>query len=329
MSGYGKVIPLPGLHDRYVDKGIEEIKKGLYVSAEKCFRQALELGESTKVHFGMMMCLYQLGKLIEAREYCEELFDAEFDTEKDFYDYLQVYVLVLKDLQEYEEAVSVLKTVLQNQYVSSREMTEQCHQWLRFFLESIEETGGQGEESQSLKALDIHEGAGDVGWNPKQIRDHYLKELDEIKDTLRDKGGNPYIKSAILKDLKEKELNVTVPVHKFGQDVSVDIGEMKEITEDDFFVAVRECLSKALESDNPTLYNMALQLWEHFMITMFPLEIEPSDPEIWAAAVYKMVHDMSGMAISQRKAAEAFQVSEQKLIEAEEKIVEAEKTTTV
>ncbi|HEX7066086.1 MAG TPA: hypothetical protein VF199_13540 [Bacillales bacterium] len=324
-----KVVPMPGLHERYVEKGIAEIKQGLYVSAEKYFRQALELGQSPKVHFGMMMCLYQLGKLTEAKSYCEELFDTDFESRADFYDYLQVYVLVLKDLKEYKEAQGVLKTVLQKQLVPAGEMTEQCRQWLRFFQQKVEDESQGAPGEQGPESLEVHQGARDVGWDREKVQDRYLEDLDEIEAALQDKGGNPYIKSAILKDLKEKELNVTVSVHKFGQEVSVNIGEMTEITENEFFIAVKECLSSSLESDNPTLYNMALQLWEHFMITMFPLKLEPSYPEVWAAAVYKMTHDMNGMNVGNREVAERFQVSEPELTEAIGKIETAEKTTTV
>lgn len=165
--------------------------------------------------------------------------------------------------------------------------------------------------------------------NTGVIHNHYMKELDRIKSALQDEEGDPYIKSILLKDLKENQLNVTVQVHKFGRDISVDIENMKDVTEDEFFVGVESRLTEVLESDNPTLYEMAMQLWKHFMVTMFPLDVEPKVMNLWAAAVYKLVHDMNGMNVSSREAAQSFQVDEEEIIKAAEKIEKVERATTV
>lgn len=332
-----KVVPFPGLHDRYVDKGIEEIKNHDYKEAEQSFRRALELEKGSKAHFGMIMSLYQLGNLEEAKAYCEQLLEGETESKEDFYEYLQIYISILRELKEYEQAIEILTTSLQNQHVPAGETAEKCHQWLRYFLREMEEDDDVGEVPDKrtpwgpkvLKLVQQEEDPDQVEQYREEIRNYYKKELARIKEALLDKEGDPYIKSMILQDLKLNHFEVSVPVYKFDQELTVDIKEMENITEEAFFVSVQDLLTETIESENPSLHKMALQLWEHFMITMFPVSVMPADRQIWGAAIYQMVHEMNGMEINARETAAFFRVSVMELEAAIEQIKETEKATTI
>lgn len=330
-----KVVPFPGLHSRYVDKGIQEIKNHDYQEAEQSFRRALELEKNAKAHFGLIMCLYQLGRLEEAKDYCEVLLEAESESKEDFYEYLQIYISILRELKEYEQAVEVLTASLQNQRIPAGEMAEKCHQWLRYFLKEMDEDDAAGlpdrPSAWGTKGLKLveREDAGQAERYRGEIRNYYQQELSRVKEALTDREGDPYIKSMILQDLKLNQFDVAVPVYKFGQQLTVNVAEMHDITGDDFFVAVQGLLSEKLESENPSLHHMALQLWEHFMITMFPVKVLPAEPKIWAAAVYQMVHEMNGMDMMASETADSFQVSVKEMEAAVEKIKEAEKATSI
>lgn len=315
-----KVVPLPGLFDRYVDKGIEEIKNRRYVEAEKSFARALELGKSTRAQFGMMTCLYQTGQFAEAKAYCEELLEEEMESREAFYEYLQVYIMILKELKEFQRAADVLKTSLKKQYVPPGECTEKCRQWLAFFQEKIGEPVDPESHSDELE-----------GWRRQddEMRHYYMKELERIREALQDREGDPYIKSLILQDLKLNQLEMTVSVYKFGEEIPVNTKNMLDITEEPLYVDVREILAEKLESDNPTLYQMAVQLWEHFTMTMFPVPIEPTDRNVWAAAVYQTVHMMNGMELDAGETVMDFHITEAELQDAIEKVETAEKATSV
>lgn len=331
-----KVVPFPGLYERYIEKGIEEMRERQYTEAEKSFSMALELGEGEKAHFGMIMVLYQRGKLNDARDFCERLLKQEIESKEDFYEYLQVYLTILRELKDYKRATELLQTSLQNQYIPL-DKEEETVEWLNFFME----------KSENNKDLSFHEPERPFeSWQKEffedsrndsempigfrdEIRDYYMKEIDRIKEALQDKKGDPYIKSIILHDLKLNQLDITVPVHKFGRDCTVNIGDMVDVTESDFFQKVKAILADALESENPTLFNMALQLWEHFMVTMYPVPLEPGDPSVWSAAIYQTVHLMNGMDKDGSEIAEFFNVSLSDLRIAVDKIKEAEKSTAI
>lgn len=330
-----KVVPLPGLHERYIEKGIEQMRDHHYTEAEQSFLMALELGESTKAHFGMVMVLYQLGKLTEAKDYCERLLELEIQSNEEFFEYLQVFLTILRELKNYKRATDLLKTSLQKQYIPL-DKEEQCHEWLDFFLEKCESDENSSSNPENLfeswqqSFFDNGQTDSELTFRySDEIREYYMKEIDRIKEALEDQNGDPYIKSIILHDLKLNQLNVTVSVHKFGKECSVNIGEMKDVTDSAFFSKVKDLLVEKLESENPTLYQMAGQLWEHFMVTIFPIPLDPEDPPLWAAAVYTTVHLMNGMEKEEQQVADSFGIPVARLLEAIDQIKEAESSTSI
>jgi tetratricopeptide (TPR) repeat protein len=259
MDNHNNVIPLPGLYERYIEQGTEAVENRKYIEAEKYFRIALDIEpDGVRARFGFILSLYQNGKLTEAKENCEAFIHDEVADMDDYFDCLHVYTSILRDLGEYDQAAAVLKMALQNQYAPNDDQIEKCRQWLRFFLETRKETGDL--------PTTVHEQADSTEFTAERVEDSeiYRNKLEEVKEMLADREGDPYIKSLVLKDLKLNGLNVTVLVHKFGEDLTVNIEEMNDAEEEELYQEVSRLLSEMLESDNPTLYNMALQLWEHY-----------------------------------------------------------------
>jgi len=156
--------------------------------------------------------------------------------------------------------------------------------------------------------------------------DFSKSELNACKQFLRKEKNSPFVKSALLQILKEREIEESVLVNKFGQEMTVRPRELPDVGEDHLFSAVRHCLGRMLEPENPTFYEMALELWEHFMFAMFPFPVLPRRENVWAGAVHEVVFFMNGIAMNERNMAETYQIAESELKKAVEKIKTVEDT---
>lgn len=161
----------------------------------------------------------------------------------------------------------------------------------------------------------------------QQIKRSDIKnEVNACKKFLYKKENNPFVKSAILQILKEKKIEESIMVNKFGKEMTVRPYELPDVSDAELFSAVGKCLETMLEPKNPSLYEMALELWEHFMFAMFPFPISPRSVNVWTGAVHEVVYAMNGMETNQPNIAENYQVPKQELEQAVEKIKMVEST---
>lgn len=141
---------------------------------------------------------------------------------------------------------------------------------------------------------------------------------------LKSHDTDPYDKTMILQYLKENKVQDVVAVYKYDEIFQVNIADMTVITEDSLFISVNAGLSDRLEQTDPSLYQMALQLWEHFFMSLFPLPLVVETADVWVIAVDVCVQQMNGMTVDIPHILEAEHVSDDALSQAIQQILDIE-----
>lgn len=326
-----KVVPMPGLYRRLVNQGIQSMDNDHFIEAEEYFYGALKLdSEEPQAHFGLVLSQVELGKAAEAKEHCEKMLAEGIG---EYYDILDPYLTILIQLEEYEQITNLIEAVLQEHSVPAN-LAERLYQVLDFCRYKVSETQNIPDDKSIFTGEPRDDQAVGLSGNraisdklDQRLSPAVDEDMEKCQQFLTGKDNDPYFKSMMLQLLKDKNIEETVSVYKYGQTFDVNLKTMKDITSDSLFVAVKEQLNETLEQKNPSLHEMALQLWKHFMLSVFPLPVTPNDASVWAGAVHELVHNMNGMEISNEQTAALYRISEADLKKAENRITTVEKGT--
>src|SRR5699024_6835478 len=119
----------------------------------------------------------------------------------------------------------------------------------------------------------------------KTTADLDQEEIEKYEELLTDDTTHPYHKTMVLQFLHDQNIENTIKISKFGKKTEIQLSSMVHATEDPLLTQVTYILENALESNNPTVYQMALELWKHFFFMLFPFDLSAVSPSGWAGAI--------------------------------------------
>lgn len=311
----GKVVPLPGLYRRLYSQGVECMEHKQFQEAEAFFIAATEVEEYKEgAHFGIVLSRIELGKAAEAKSCCEKMLDEGIG---EYYDILDPYITVLIQLEEYQIITSFVEDTLQRSDLPPT-LKERLLQVLDYCRVRPAEANTENEDRFMKQILDAHtaDHQQDGGVQTGHILPEIDGDMDQGKHYLRNKDVDPYFKTMFLQYLKDQQYEDTVSVYKYGKTFDVDPQNMGDITADPLFNDVKQWLAEILEQQNPSFYQMAIQLWKHFMLSVFPIPLQPCVAPLWAGAVHELVHTMNGAVADRGVIAQYYDVTENALTQA-------------
>ena len=302
-SKKGKVIPFPGLGKRLLDRGMDALMEKRYKEASEFLNQAVEIDEDNyNAQFGLIVALVELGDYGPAKEHCRSIMNKGIG---DYFQVMEMYVMILLQLNEYDEMESTVQALLEDGYVPP-DKEEHFEKMLEFCRKMQTE---RAEEEQVLDEYEEETGPLQLLDRPyeEQVRivagirdDNVRKYLLEIKDYLQSPDGYPFLKTMLLLILKEQEVQDSCDVEKFLKHTSVVPAELENLEERDFFVQVKQMISDQLEHENPTLWLLAEQLLERHHYLMFPFDPDHSF-ESWAAAYHFLAAGYQGFELDEQE----------------------------
>ncbi|MBM6619783.1 tetratricopeptide repeat protein [Bacillus suaedaesalsae] len=327
---FKNVIPFPNLQKRLLDKGMEALQKKNFDEALALLQQALEYDDSLdEVQFGIVICLFELGYLEEAKVNCSRMLKEDVG---DYYDVLQLYLTILVQLGNYEEVESTIEAVLQEDKIPpqtvenfyklldfSRKMTadeDVILETQRVEVTRIIESDSVQEQWNVVQAL-RNERLGIAYSFP--ILDQYL--LDEMK--------HPIVKTSILQLLIEKDIFREVSVEKFGKVLKVNTAELYDMETHAFTHQVIQVLDDTLGNENPSLFEVAKEMWFRHLYVNYPFNSQPENEAIWAAGLHKVGYDLHGIDIEAEEIAELYKITIQDLLFASCRIKEIEEISFI
>lgn len=319
------IIYFPNIDEKLLEKGLEALKNNHYHEALRFFQQLLELKPGhSQAYFGKAISLFELGKLEEAKDMCEQMLQTGNGP---YYDVLKVYTSILIQLGEYAKVVDTLEAVIQEEKLPAND-AETFYQMLRFSRkmlgdENLHQTPTVDKRKEEQLIRQLHSPDIEKQWAAIQQFAHGMSDetREVLKRFLRDSKKDPFLKSMILQIFRAHRLNETVYIHKCSETIAVNPTQLPETEKDKFFNSVLSCLRETLEQDNPTLYELCLNIWLHFLFTVFPIDIVPKNERSWAAAIHYVCADYQGIGIEAGLLAERYNSDVREIIDLADKIM--------
>ncbi|MBU8905078.1 DUF3196 family protein [Desertibacillus haloalkaliphilus] len=329
------VVLFPGLINKLVEKGMDSLKEKHYTQALSYFRQSLEVEPNhAQGRFGEVLSLIELGRLNEAKEASETMLKEDIG---DYYDVLQVHVSLLVQLSKYDEVVTMLEAIIAEDKLPPH-LAESFYQLLHFSRQMVEaeaepsiEIDREADEL-SVDAIDVlleqlnsHE--PNLQWHAIQqlgnvINEHVLAAFYEF---LKVEENDPILKTMVLQMIKEEGIDDTVTVHKFDQTISIKADELEDVLHSELGLRVLNRLSEEVEHENPSLYEMMVELWWHYLIALYPLTPTPEDKDLWAAAIHMAGLESIGSDYTEEEIAKTYDQPIRVLLEKTEEITTVNK----
>ena len=317
----GKVIPFPGLADRFADKGMDALINKQFKDAAAFFEEAIALNEELyNAQFGLVVVFVELGKYEEAKLRCQSILQKGLG---DYFKTMEMYLMILLQLNEYEEMEATINALSKEGYIPfdkeehfnnmlsfSRRMSEERK---TTFVEEEEITSEFEEELDLFSKSDQEQ----LILVSKLKNENIRKYIDEIKDYLQSPEGHPFVKTTLLLLLKEQELQDECDVEKFLKHVTVVPAQLKDLHTSNFFRKTVLILEEQVAHENPSLCDLARQLAERHHFLMYPFEPKES-AECWAAAHQVLAERYQGAEENEERIARQYDVDceeVQKIIE--------------
>lgn len=318
-----KVILFPGLHKRVYELGMDALNQKKYKEAIDYFEELSTLDQklydTSEVQVGMIISLFELGQLQDAKKVCKRLLKEDIG---DYFDILQIYASILIQLGEYNEVVDIIEAVLQESKFPPQH-AEQLYQLLEFSRKQMKQKQAPlkndlaqekelvAQKLDQLKKATVQSKQIQILQDLKGI--DMSQHLDMIQGILQSKAIHPFIKTFVLQMLLEDGVDRKVTLEKFNKTYEVIPVDLKEPLNQDFARDVKKILEDQLESENPTLYEVVKQLWENFMIITYPFPPQPADPQIWAAGLHIVGYQFQGIDVFEEEIVEKYDIDDREI----------------
>lgn len=319
----GNVILIPDLETRLLKKAAVLVEGKKYMEARPLFSKLLDLdAHNTKGLYGLAICSVELGDYPQAEDAVRQLLE---DGTPYYYDVLRLYLTILIEKRDYPAALREIRQIEKKKGFSRefsvflRQMSEfcelrLCEPWQTAKKGMTEQTGRKAEEntipdvSLDLSLLE------NVDPENRMIMIRSLagrlsrKSLPQIERLLLDEHQNSEMKTMLLCMIKESGLVEKIKVRKFGKvyDAKFDHHFLYKAFADQ----IEEQIRQVLNSENPTLADLAVEMGRFFTMHVYPKPITPSSVNVWAAVFSVQAARAGSMEEDAADFLELFNVSE-------------------
>ncbi|SFG05538.1 tetratricopeptide repeat protein [Sporolactobacillus nakayamae] len=335
-----KLVLIPNLEGRLLSKAMSLVEEKNYRSARELFGKLLELDlRDIRALYGWAVCSVELGEYREAEEAVVMLL--EEDTPY-YYDVFRLYLTILIERKDYTTAIHQIMTVSKKKGLPSelkdflRQMKKFCQirlhepSWSDDGLDDLMEEPLQREHKEQddpkmvdWLALEKADSKNQMMLLHNLANQLRASHLPEIKRFLLDERQHSEIKTMLLCAIKEGKLTKEIAVRKFGRIYNAQI-ESDEFLNKKFADQIEEEIRLELESDNPTLADLAVEMERMFTMNVYPKPIAPHSSKVWAALF--CIRAMSGsLKHETSKVLERFGVNDEDYQVADKMLREVEK----
>ncbi|MDQ0219402.1 tetratricopeptide repeat protein [Peribacillus cavernae] len=308
------IILFPDLAGRLVDKGLDQLAKKDFREAAALFTQARELDpENPDLNVGLVVSLVELGLYPEAKDLCRELLNKGIG---DYFQVVNIYLMVLLQLNEHEEMSSTIKALLEDDHIPPDKI-EHFEKMLQFSQRVKEEKQHQ----EIIKEEKIHHEIETDGLFADKTESEILLTITrlaevnirpyvpEIRQFLLDEQANPFYKTVLINIMKEQEYDKEIDVSKFNETVTIIPAGLGDVLESEFIVEVTKIAEKRLGQENPTLLDMVKSLIERHNFIFYPNDPSENRFEEWAAAYQVLAEEYQGMKPDAEEIADLYRIN--------------------
>jgi tetratricopeptide (TPR) repeat protein len=279
----GKIIRFPKVRERLIEKGLEALQAKQYKEALRFFYEADEIEPNDpEVELSIIVCLFELGEWEEAKERCQHMLQ---EGRGDDIQLLQIYLSILIHLQQYRQVEATIRVALQERRLPPA-IREHFIRLLHF-SQKMSEQPLPLSEHEDIHLLTESENVADHMKVIKQLEHEDITPvLPILKQYLVNEKNNPMTKTMILRLLTLKKVSDFVTIKKFGDTMTVAPASLDEQAQTKFAADVLHLLERNIANKNPSLYEVAADIWLRYTYVLYPFLPNNMSCEQWAAAAH-------------------------------------------
>lgn len=262
------------------------IETGQYKEALKYLNDL----DDEKVRYQRLVCLYALKEFQQARK---EGVKAKALAGETYYDVVAIYVSILKELEEYEDAINIIVEELSMPYIPYQYETTFNAAYDDLLL-AKQEASYDGAVQKIFQEEDIENILSRNDYNEEllymaieQMESMNIRRLlYAIKNFIKDNEKPDFAKSLLIELMIDQEIDEDMVVVKKG--ISYDINPVYEpmVLNQEAGQVILQLLSDVIEDDNPSLFLMCEQFLDFYLYSIYPKYIDDHDYRSIAAAIH-------------------------------------------
>lgn len=293
----------------------EYIESGMY-------KEALDLLtdlEDEKVRYLRLICLYGLEQLQQAKH---EGMVAKVRANETYYDVVSIYLSILKDLEEFEEAINLVIEELSMPYIPYQYETMFNAAYDALLLAKqeanmlVQNKTSIFNEDELIRILTNEVNEDLIYMAIDQLNGMNVRRfLHDIAFFLKDESKPALAKSLLLEILIEQQVEEEFYIHKNGEILEVNPFYLTKVEESESMGCIAEYLYRWLEDENPTLLMTCLEFLSYFLYQVFPTYIDDNEYSLIASAIHYYLATMQGIEMDLEEVAYNYQVESDEIIE--------------
>ncbi|MEI5905643.1 tetratricopeptide repeat protein [Bacillus spongiae] len=272
----GNVVYFPHIKERLMEKGLDSLQQKKYKESAELLKEALQLGyDQPELYMALILALYESGQYDQARLYCKNLLQ---EGKGDYYEVIELYIMILIQLNEHEEVVLMLNALFEEQNVP-------LHKEDHFKqLLSISQKIVSGEQLKTAQEEQVQEEKGKLplfsgSFQEQLVRIGELAERNivpfrnELISYLSEEKAHPILQTMVLNVLREHQVNEEVQVVKLGESKKVNPANLTDVFDSSFYKQLLFFAEEMVEQQNPTLFELMKDVIDRHSFLMYPFPV--------------------------------------------------------
>lgn len=300
MKEENKIILFPKFKKTLTEQGMTALENQNYRKALEYFDQLLDMEpKHPQANLGKAICFIQQHRFQDAADICEFMLDERMTNMQEV---IQVYISVLIQLEQYKKAADLLEETLHEETLPNTVANYYC-QMLHFCRQMIEEKNNAISQdeierlSKLLHSQSLEKQMYAIKKLTNQPNEIMLKKLNQF---LKNNQNDPILKTIIVQHLAKEKVNATLQIEKFSKQMAINPADIKTLENDLLIEEIKNLLSEVIESKNPTLYEISMQMLSDLVIMLFPFPLPAYSPKTIAAVLHIKSEKSNGFPVSIR-----------------------------
>ena len=246
--------------------------------------------EDEKVRYQRLVCLYGMQELQQAKK---EGLKAKALAEETYYDVVAIYVSILKDLEEFEEAINIIVEELSMPYIPYQYETVYNAAYDELLLAkqeaSLEGTSQKIFNEEEIENILTKEDTNEdlLYMAIEQMEGMNIRRMIvPIRQFIRNNDKPDFAKSLLIELMIDQEIDEDMEIIKKGISYEVNPSYAPMVLNQEASYEIYKLLMEALEDDNPSLLAMCEQFLNFYLYSIYPKYIDEQDYRSIAGAIH-------------------------------------------
>ncbi|RHM62417.1 MULTISPECIES: hypothetical protein [Coprobacillaceae] len=247
--------------------------------------------DDEQVRYLRLVCLYGMQELKQAQR---EAMKAKALASETYYDVVAIYVSILKDLEEYEEAINMIVEELSMPYIPYQYETVFNTAYDELLLAKQEANQGMGIKNTSFSEEEIENILikEDISEDLLYMAIEQLEAMNvrrmlpAIRQFIKNNDKPDFAKSLLVEIMIDQEIDEDMELVKNHVSYDVNPSFAPHVLGQEASYTISELLSQVLEDENPSLFQLCLQFLDFYLYQVYPQYIDEQDYRPIAGAIH-------------------------------------------